>query len=359
MLRNILLPVVFVLLPLALTNGVPRLATQEIKGLHFAVVDNDRSTTTQRLIQEIDASTYLDLSVSCSTYDDAMRYIDSGEADVIIEFPQHYSRDLAKAQQTGRAPQVMISANSTNGTKGTMASMYITQILLQATQANVAVNNSSPRGGGEGASMRFLFNQKLDYKLYMVPAILGLILILIVGFLPALNIVSEKEKGTIEQINVTPVRKWEFIASKIVPYIVVGVMMIVEGLLVAKGAFGFWPQGSIALIFLLVFIFCMLVSSFGLIISNYSSTIQQAALTMFFFLVIFLLMSGLLTPIQSMPDWAQAITYANPLRYFVECIRAIYIKGATLTQLSMQFSILTAYTCLTWTWAIISYRKNS
>lgn len=338
-LRNSILPIVFVVLPIALTNGVPRLATQEVKGLRFCVVDNDRTPSTQRLIQEIDASEYLELSALCSTYEEAMEYINDGTSDVIVEF---------------RDSQVMLSANATNGTKGGMASMYIQQIISSQTS-----NWNIPDTDDSQWKVSYLFNPHLDYTLYMVPAILGMILILIVGFLPALNIVSEKEKGTIEQINVTPIRKWEFIVSKIVPYIVVGVVMIAVALLVAYIFFGFWTRGSLALMFFLVLIFCSLVSSFGLIISNYSSTLQQAALTMFFFLVIFLLMSGLLTPIQSMPEWAQKLTYLNPLRYFVDAARGIFIKGASLSHLSTQFIVLCVYTLLTWTWAIISYKKNS
>lgn len=334
-LRNRILPVVFVLLPLALTNGVPRIATQEVRGLRFCAVDNVHTPTTERLIRQIDASAYIDLQAYCATYDEAMEYIDKGLADIIIEF---------------RQSDVMLYANATNGTKGGMAANYITQILSSNA---IQVQQSALR-----VSSTYLFNSQLDYKLYMVPALVGMVLILIVAFLPALNIVGEKEKGTIEQINVTPIRKWEFIVSKIVPYIIIGLLMVVEALLVARGVFGFWPQGSLLHIFLFAILFCMLVSSFGLIISNYSSTLSQAALTMFFFLVVFLLMSGLLTPIQSMPHWAQQITLFNPLRYFTEAMRGIYIKGATLSDLRLQLLVLTLYSTLTWTWAIVSYRKN-
>lgn len=333
-LRNRILPVVFVLLPIALINGVPRIATQEVKGLKFCVVDNNHTPTTERLIREIDASQYIDLAGYCATYNEAMKYIDSGDADIILEF---------------RLPDIMLYANATNGSKGGMANSYITQII---SNSNAQINN------GKLLNCKYINNPSLDYKLYMIPALVGMVLILIVGFLPALNIVGEKEKGTIEQINVTPIKKWEFIVSKIVPYIIIGLLMVVVALMVARGVFGFWPQGSVLNIFAFVILFCMLISSFGLIVSNYSDTLSQAALTMFFFLVVFLLMSGLLTPIQSMPEWAQKITLFNPLRYFVEAMRGIYIKGAGFTDLLTQFAVLVLYSSLTWTWAIVSYRKN-
>lgn len=348
MFRNILLPVVFVLLPIVFMNGIPRLASQEIKGLKMVAVDNDHSSTTSKIIHKIDASKYIDLYAMADNYDQAMDIIDAGEADIIIEF----KRDFEKELLVGGHPEITSSANSTNGTKGGMAQAYISQIIADYLSDNSLKQSSSIKP-------LYLYNSILDYKLYLIPALFGMLLILSVGFLPALNIVNEKEKGTIEQMNVTPIRKWEFIVSKLVPYIIIGILMVLEALFAAEKIYGYAPVGRVLDILFFVFIFCLLVSSFGLIISNYSNTIQQAALTMFFFLVIFLLMSGLLTPIQSMPKWAQYITYVNPLRYFVSAMRAIYIKGATLLQLSTELIVLVLYSTFTWIWAILSYHKNS
>ena len=353
--RNWLLPLVCFLLPLALTNIVPRIATQEIKGLNFAVVDNDHSTTSRRIIQKIDASTYLSLVKFANTYDEAMESIASGDADLILEFPADFEKSMVR----GESPTLMLSANATNGTKGSMAQMYITQIIQSYMQDNNSNYSPPSTGWAGGGSVRFLFNPRLDYKIYMIPAIFALMLILIVGFLPALNIVGEKERGTIEQINVTPVGKIEFIISKVVPYVCIGMVMVAEALLAAKGLYGIVPVGSILNIYVVSITFCALVSSLGLIVSNYSDTIQQAALTMFFFLVIFILMSGLLTPVTSMPEWAQAVTRLNPMRYFVEAMRAIYVKGASLAQISWQMKHLLAMTAVCWTWAVISYKKSN
>lgn len=352
MLRNRLLPVVFVLLPLLLMNMIPRIATQEVKGIKFAVVDNDHSTTTSRLIQKIDASTYLSLAANCPTYRDAMQLIASGEIDAIIEFPLGYEKTFVT---TGALPELQVSANATNGMKGSMAGMYITQIVGDfAADLSPSTSSLLP----STPSLRYLFNYQLDYKRTMIPVIFAFALILIVGFLPALNIVLEKEKGTIEQINVTPIRKIDFILSKIIPYIVVGMFMTLEALMAARALYGITPQGSPISVMVVALVFAMFVASFGLIISNYSSTLQQAALTMFFFLVIFILTSGLLTPIRSMPDWAQTLTYANPMRYIVEAMRAIFIKGSSLVDLWNHIATLLGFAAIGWTWAIVSYRKN-
>ncbi len=192
----------------------------------------------------------------------------------------------------------------------------------------------------------------------MVPAIISLLLILTVGFLPALNIVGEKEKGTIEQINVTPIGRFEFIFSKMIPYWCVGIVMLFLAMGAAKGIHGVTPAGSIPAILVMTSLFILVVSCLGFIVSNYSDTIQQAALVMFFFLVIFLLLSGLLTPVTSMPQWAQNITEFNPMRYYIEPMRMIYIKGSGLGDLTPYTRRLALMAAVLWAWAIISYRKS-
>lgn len=353
MLRTRILPIVFLLLPVALMNMVPRIATQEVRGLTFVVVDNDGSTLSRRLIQRVDASQYLSLSVVCCTYREALAVVEQGKADIIVEIPLHYERSVL----LGDGPQLGIAANATNGMKASMSTSYVTAIaqdvLYDFMEEQGAATMHRPM-----LSSLFLFNPHLDYRLYMVPALFALILTLIVGFLPALNIVGEKEHGTIEQINVTPISKLEFIISKLVPYWVVGIIMALIGLGAARGIWGFSPVGSIPLFFLFISLYCLLISAAGLVVSNYSSNTQQAALTMYFFLVVFILMSGLLTPIRSMPVWAQWLTLLNPMRHLIEAFRGIYIKGSTLLDLRQPFYYLSACTLLLCIWAIRSYKKN-
>ena len=188
---------------------------------------------------------------------------------------------------------------------------------------------------------------------------MGMLLIILVGFLPALNIVGEKEKGTIEQINVTPVSKIEFIVSKLVPYTVVGIFLLTFAMVLAWAIHGITPAGSIGLIYAFALVFCLVVASIGLIISNYSSNTQQAALTFFFFMMIFMLMSGLLTPVASMPAWSRAITELNPMRFAMEAFRTLYLKDAGFHDLSAQFWRLCIMAAVLWVWAIASYRKKS
>lgn len=212
-----------------------------------------------------------------------MGNIDSGNADVALEISHDFERNLVK---TGVA-DVNVEANAVNGMNGMMAQAYMLQII-----ADYAAQLGEESGiGADGVSVagadvrpRFLYNEQLDYKMFMVPAVMAMLLTLLIGFLPALNIVGEKERGTIEQINVTPVGRFSFIFSKLIPYWLIGLFMLAWSVFLAWLIYGMFPTGSILLLFLYATLFLLIVSSLGLIVSNYSSTMQQAALLMFFFL---------------------------------------------------------------------------
>ena len=358
MMRNIILPIVFVLLPLLMVNMVPRAATQEVKNLNISVIDNDHSTWSKRLIEKLNASQYFHLTNVSTSYEQALHSVESGKADFIVEIEPRFERNLVRQGVS----QVMISANAVNGVKAGLGSSYLAQIIadysaqlrdesgLAAQQVTMAHFDVVPR---------YLFNTTLDYKPFMIPGLLAMLLILLAGFLPALNIVGEKEKGTIEQINVTPVGKFNFILSKLIPYWCMGLVVLLYSMVLAYLIYGQAPVGSVAVILLFTTIFILIVSSMGLIVSNYSDTTQQAALVMFFFLVIFILLSGLITPVSSMPIWAKAITYVNPLRYFIEVLRMLYLKGSSLANLHFYLYAMIAYAIVMASWAMISYKKNS
>lgn len=358
MMRNIVLPIVFILLPAAVVNMVPRAATQEVKNLKISVADNDHSTLSRRLVQKLDASAFFSITDVSPSYGKALGSIEAGNADFIVEIEPQFERNLVSKGVS----HVMISANAVNGVKAGLGTSYLSQII-----ADYSAQLREEMGlGSAGVGMahfdvapRYLFNTTLDYKAFMVPGLLAMLLILIVGFLPALNIVGEKEKGTIEQINVTPVGRFDFILSKLIPYWTVGLLILAYAMALAKGIYGIAPVGNMGAIFLFATVFILVVSSMGLIVSNYSDTTQQAALVMFFFLVIFILLSGLITPVSSMPEWAKAITLVNPLRYFIEALRSLYLKGSSLRDLMPRLCALSAYAAVVWVWAIASYRKSN
>jgi len=363
LLRNSFLPRLIIGYPCMVMIIMPWAANMEIKNISVNVVDNDHSVVSQRLIHKIDASSYFRLNNLSPTYNSALRDIESGDADVILEIPRHFEKKL----ENGEASHVLLAANAVNGSKGGLASSYMTATLADY---NAQLHAENPSSGivQEAASSvqpsvsvsgKNLYNPHLNYKLFMVPALMVMLVTVICGFLPALNIVSEKEVGTIEQMNVTPVGKFKFILAKLIPFWVVGFVVLTLSFGLAWLIYGILPVGSLGIIYLLSALFVLVMSGFGLVISNHSATMQQAMFVMFFFMIILLLMSGLFTPVMSMPQWAQIITILNPLKYFVDIMRMVYLKGSGLTDLSLQIGALLAFATLFNFWAVKSYRKSA
>ena len=193
----------------------------------------------------------------------------------------------------------------------------------------------------------------------MIPALLAIVMMLMTGFLPTLNIVSEKEAGTIEQINVTPVSKWAFILSKLIPYWLIALFVVTVCLLLAWLVYGLTPAGPLWLVYVLAMLLALFFSSFGLIVSNYSDTMQQAVFVMWFFVVCIMLLSGLFTPTRSMPDWAYLTTYVNPMHYFIDAIRTVFVRGGGFHEVAHQVFALLGIGIVMAAWAVQSYKKNS
>ena len=317
----------------------PWAATLEVQDVRLAIIDQDHSQTTRRLIQQIEASRYFRLQHMAVSYEEALQAIEKDQVDIILQIPDDFEKD----QVMGKPAEVQIAANAINGMKGSLGSSYLAQII-----------NRQP----DAASVRYLYNPHLDYKHYMVPALMTMMLFLICGFLPALNIVSEKESGTIEQINVTPVSKVVFTLSKLIPYWLIGFFVLSVAILLAWLIYGLVPASSLSTLYIGAGIFIFLVSGVGITISNYSSTLQQAMFVTWFFVIIMLLMSGLFTPVESMPEWAQSIAAFNPLKYFVEFIRMVYLKGSSLAEVGKPLGCLLGFGILFNIWAVWSYRKQ-
>ncbi len=348
LLRNPILPKLVLLFPCMMMLLMPWAASLEIKNNNLCVVDNDHTPSSRRLTLKASGSDYFNLTNAASSYAEAMHFIETGEADIILEIPHDFEKNLIKNKQAN----VMISANTVNGTKGGLGSAYLSSIVndfAADTMSKPAIQ----------VSVLNLFNPRLNYKVFMIPALMVMLLTLLCGFLPALNIVSEKEIGTIEQINVTPIGKFTFILAKLIPYWIVGLTVLSICFLLARFIYGIAPVGNLGVIYFFACLFILVISGFGLIISNHSATMQQAMFVMFFFLIIFILMSGLFTPINSMPGWAQWITVFNPLTYFIQVMRMVYLKGSGITELGTQFTALCGFMLFFNTWAVLSYRKTS
>lgn len=331
--RNAFLPKLIIMFPIVIMCVMPWVMQMEVKNIVVDVVDIDHTVESQRLVQQIAASNYFIFGGQKATYAEAMKDIEKGRADVILEV---------------RDGKYLIAANAVNGTKGSMGSAYLSQIVTSRQQ----IVNSQ-------LSILNLYNKGQNYKLFMIPALFAIVMMLMTGFLPTLNIVGEKEAGTIEQINVTPVSKWSFILAKLIPYWLIALFVITVCLLLAWFVYGITPAGPVWLIYVLAMLLALFFSSFGLIVSNYSDTMQQAMFVMWFFVVSIMLLSGLFTPTRSMPQWAYLTTYINPMHYFIDAIRTVFIRGGGLHETAHQVLALAGIGTLMGCWAVQSYKKNS
>ena len=341
--RNAFLPRVIVMFPIMIMCVMPWVMNMEVKNIRVDVVDIDHTVESQRLIQQIAASNYFIFNAQQPTYNQALSDVEHGKADVILEI---------------RDGQYLIAANAVNGTKGSMGAAYMSQVVsgnFSSLKGNLIPADAPTRS----LSPLFLYNKAQNYKLFMIPALLAIVMMLMTGFLPTLNIVGEKEAGTIEQINVTPVSKWSFILAKLIPYWLIALFVITVCLLLSWAIYGITPAGPLWLIYLLAMLLALFFSSFGLIVSNYSDTMQQAIFVMWFFVVLLMLLSGLFTPTRSMPTLAYASTYINPMHYFIEAIRTVFIRGGSLQHIWHQVIALLAIGIFMACWAVQSYKKNS
>ena len=342
--RNAFLPRLIILFPIVIMCVMPWVMSMEVKNIVVDVVDIDHTVESQRLVRQIAASNYFIFNGQKASYQEAMKDVEKGHADIILEI---------------RDGKYLIAANAVNGTKGSMGSAYLSQIV----NSQLSTPNSQRLRVGEQSSGILstlnLYNKHQNYKLYMIPALLAIVMMLMTGFLPTLNIVGEKENGTIEQINVTPVSKWAFILSKLIPYWLIALFVVTICLLLAWLIYDLTPAGPLWLIYVLAMLLALFFSSFGLIISNYSDTMQQAIFVMWFFIVCIMLLSGLFTPTRSMPDWAYLTTYINPMHYFIDAIRTVFVRGGGFREVAHQVLALLAIGLFMATWAVRSYKKNN
>lgn len=350
--RNPLILKIVFAMPLMVMLVLPLVANLDVSNVNVVVVDNDRSQLSRRVIADIDASQQMTITGVVCIHREAIDAVEQGRADVILTIPPDYERNL-----NGLPSEVDIEANGVNATKGMLGARYVGQSVAQTLNAWMAQNGLTLTVPSIAVDNRY--NPTLNFRNYMIPALMVVLLIIICGFLPALNLVREKETGTIEAINVTPVGKFTFVLSKLIPFWAVGLFVVTIGMLVGRLVYGVAPQGNIAAIYLATILFSLVMSGLGVFIANRSATMLQAIFIMFAFIMVFQLMSGLFTPVMSMPRWAQLLTYAIPPRYFIEIMRSLYLKATPLSELSTQYAALGGFAAALLAIAAITYRKQA
>lgn len=337
---------------------LPLAANYEVKNVNIVIIDNDHSSYSQKLISKITASGYFRLSAYEFSYKKALNQLETDKADLLLEIPHGFERELVRENHQ----QLLIAVNAINGTKANIGAAYLNNVIREENDEIrlqlIPFDRLPQRPVIEVRSSNW-YNPYLNYRAYMVPGILAILVTMIGGFLTALNIVKEKEVGTIEQINVTPIKKHHFILGKLIPFWILGNVVFTLGLIVSVVGYGLAPVGSIFLLYGFVAVYLLAVLGFGLLISTFCETQQQAMFVMFFFIMIFVLMGGLFTSIDSMPDWAKTVSRFNPVSYLVEVMRMVMLKGSGLKDVSKHLFAVLMFGVVLNGWAIINYKKTS
>lgn len=354
--RNPFIPKVMIMLPVMVMLVIPLVANLDIRHANVAVVDYDHSMLSRRIASDINGTDILRISDYCNTHSEAMRKIEEGKADVIMTIPADYSRDI----EIGKMPKIQVQSNGVNATIGMLAGQYVAQSVVLSLKSHAAATGSLTQSlQPTQIAILECYNPTMNFRNFMIPGLMVMLILIICGFLPALNIVDEKETGTIEAMNVTPIGKFTFVLSKLIPFWLIGMLVITVGIIIGWLVYGLKPAGNIWEIYFVSILFTLVMSGLGITIANGSSTMLQSVFVMFAVIMIFQLMSGLFTPVSSMPEWAQYIAAILPPRYYIEIMRGIYLKGAGISDMLPQFCILTAFAVIFCLLAAFTYRKRS
>lgn len=355
--NRILLPIIFVV-PVVQMILLTYAASLEMKGISMAVVDQDYSQASRQLVSRFEGSPFFNINLNTSSYQEAVSELHRDHVDVILLMQHDFERELYSDKEA----DLQLVVNAINATEAGLINAYCTQIITDF--------NGQIRGewfGLEGSGLltsldlipKYWYNPLLDFKIYMFSGILVIIVTLIGMLLTALNLVREKEMGTTEQINVSPIRKYQFIMAKLLPFMIIALFELSFGLLIGRLLFGLPIVGSLGLLFLFTCIYLLAVLGIGLFLSTISNTQQQLMFLAFFFMLTFILMSGVFTPAESMPVWAQKINIINPVAYFMKVIRMILLKGSAFPDIRREFFSLGIYAILILSLAITNYRKTT
>ena len=329
----------------------------EAKNIGITIVDQDRSPQSMQLISKVIANKSFRLHRVVDTYRSGYQDIESSDASVLLCIPKDFAKDLLGKQSA----EVQIFANAVDGSQASLGSSYLAAVVndyadnVRVRQTGLSLEEISP----VQIVPRYRFNPSLDYKAFMLPAFVVMILTMFCGILPGLNIIIEKETGTIQQINVTPIKRHTYILGKIIPFWVLGLGIYALSLLVIWLIYGLSPTGSIGTLILAGFIYIASISGIGILVSNFSETLQQGMFLILFFILILFLLSGLFTPVSAMPGWAKVIAYGNPLTYFIKVMRLIYLKGAGFMDVLPQLGILALFGVVLNTASILTLKKRN
>ena len=335
--RNKAILPMMTILPIVQLILLSNAASNEVKNVNIVIVDRDHSESSRLLDRKISANDRFSVVAAPADMKSAMELMQANKTDIILSIPADFERNYIK----GNGPELQVLVSAINGQQATVGNGYLEAIIGTYNKELKLYGGLKPVAKRPPpriqVASRNWYNQELEYTHFMAPGILAELAALLTIVLSAMNTVREREMGTIEQINVTPIKKWEFILGKMIPFLCIGLVLLTVGLLASKLIFDIPMRGSIGLIFAYAVVNLIAVLGFGLLISNFADTQQQAIFVAFFFILIFILMCGLFTPIASMPKWAQYLTIPNPLAHFISVSRKVLMKGSGFADVQMEF----------------------
>lgn len=276
---------------------------------------------------------------------------------MVITIPQGFEQDLKRNDKAS----VQILVDAINGSAAELSNAYLQSVIANFNQKIRAEMMGVPKFSPPqqvNVIPEYWYNPELNFKFYMAPGVLVILVTIIGLFLSSLNLVREKEMGTIEQLNVTPIKKYHFIIGKMMPFLIIALLDLTFGLLVAKLVFALPFRGNILTLYVFTSVYLFLIMSIGLFVSAISDTQQQVLFVSFFFLIVFIIMSGLFTPVESMPVWAQKLDMVNPLYYLIRIIRNVVLKGSGLLDMTKELIYLSIYGVIMFSLAVWRYRKT-
>jgi ABC-2 type transport system permease protein len=302
-------------------------ATTDVRDVPMVVVDEDRTSDSRALVSRFEASDNFVVVDTLTSVREIDAYLDRGEAWMALTVPADYSERI----RAGRSTAIQVVADGTDANSTNVALGYAGSLINAYARELAAETGRGPAMPLIATEVRVWFNPQLESRDFMIPGILALLLLAITTNLSSMAIVRERETGTLEQLNVTPIARWELIAGKLLPYGLIGLVDVVLVITVALLWFEVPLRGSLALLIAMCLVYLLTTLGLGLFVSTISSTQQQAMMTSsFFFLIPMVFLSGFVFPIENMPEAIQPVTYLLPLRYFLVILRGIFLKGVGL-----------------------------
>jgi ABC-2 type transport system permease protein len=355
--ENAMIGIIFIA-PLLQILVIGHAISTDVTNVNVLFHDADRSSTSRQLIDAFRDTKYFNVIGYENDYGKLSSYLDRGEASIIVVVPEHFQRDIVR----GSRPSVQVLVDALDGNSAGIAMSYV-QSIVQKLQADIVVREPQLAGKLAGTwrvnpEPRFWYNPNLVSRVYIVPGIVAMILVIITLFLTSMAIVREKEIGTLEQLMVTPIRAWQLIAGKIIPFAILGIIEIVAAITFVWLVFGIGVAGSIPLLFGESCLFILTTLGLGILISTISETQQQSLFVAWFFMIFSILLSGFFIPIANMPDAIQLLTRLNPVRYYLVVMREIYLKGTPLSELWPETLAMMGFGVLLFSMAVLRFRRR-